>query len=41
VQLLDVLRRAGVAAANPVQSLVRVFPDFFRLEGKRVRFIGD
>jgi hypothetical protein len=41
VQLLDVLRRAGVAANNPVQSLVRAFPDFFRLEGKRVRFIGD
>ena len=41
VQLLDVLRRARVSANNPVQSLVRAFPDFFRLEGKRVRFIGD
>ena len=41
VQLLDVLRRARVSAANPVQSLVRVFPDFFRMEGRRVRFIGD
>jgi hypothetical protein len=40
-QLLDVLRRARVSANNPVQSLVRAFPDFFRLEGKRVRFIGD
>jgi hypothetical protein len=40
VQLLDVLRRARVTA-NPVQALVRAFPDFFRLEGQRVRFIGD
>jgi hypothetical protein len=39
--LLDVLRRAGVSAVSPVAALVKVFPDFFSLEGNRVRFIGD
>ena len=39
--LLDVLRRAGVSAVSPVAALVKTFPDFFSLEGNRVRFIGD
>jgi hypothetical protein len=39
--LQNVLREAGVSAMAPVAAFVRVFPDFFRLEGNRVRFIGD
>ena len=39
--LQNVLREAGLSAVSPVVSFVRAFPDFFRLDGNKVRFIGD
>jgi hypothetical protein len=39
--LLNALREAGLSAVNPVASLVRAFPDFYKLEGAKVRFVGD
>jgi hypothetical protein len=39
--LQNALRAARVSANAPVASLVKVFPEYFRLEGDKVRFIGD
>ena len=39
--LQNVLREAGLSAVSPVVSFLRAFPDFFRLDGDKVRFIGD
>jgi hypothetical protein len=39
--LQNLLREVGASAMAPVAAFVKVFPDFFRLEGNRVRFIGD
>jgi hypothetical protein len=39
--LLNALREAGLSAVNPVNSFVRAFPDFYKLEGAKVRIVDD